>query len=152
VPGQFFSDQELEGYCAVHICEVSATASIQEVQMNEQFKAGEEFQRMGQDGFNAVMRAYGEANKGFQAIVVEAIDYSKRAFEDATLAWEQVIGARSVEQAIEVQSRYAKKAYDAHIAQVSKFGEMYVATARNVYKPAEQTAARVQQATARKVA
>jgi hypothetical protein len=79
------------------------------------------------------------------------MDYSKRAFEDATHAWEQVIGAKSVEQAIELQSRYAKKAYDTHIAQVSKFGELYVATARNVYKPAEQTTDKVQQATARKV-
>ena len=39
-------------------------------------------------------------------------DYSKKAFEDGTRAFEQLIGAKSVEQAIEIQSQYAKKAFE----------------------------------------
>jgi hypothetical protein len=42
---------------------------------------------------------------------------------------------KSVEQAIEIQSRYAKKAYDEYIAEVSKLGEMYVSLARSTYTP-----------------
>ncbi len=52
------------------------------------------------------------------------------------------------EQAWEIQSQYAKKAFDAYIAQASKLGEMYVELARNAYQPVEQVAAK----TARKVA
>ena len=69
-------------------------------------------------------------------------DYSKRAFEDATGAYEQLIGAKSVEQVFEIQSQYAKKAYDTYIAEVSKLGEMYVGLARNAYAPMEQAAAK----------
>jgi hypothetical protein len=105
--------------------------------MTEQFKIGEEFQRVNKESFDAAVHAYGEANKGFQAIAAELADYFKKAFEDATRAFEQLVGVKSVEQAIEIQSRYSKKAYDEYIAEVSKLGEMYASLARSAYKPFE---------------
>src|SRR6478735_9809974 len=101
-------------------------------------KGFEEFQKVGKDGFDAAVKSFGEMNKGFQAIAAEVTDYSKKSFEDGTRAFEQLIGAKSVEQAIEIQSQFAKKAYDTYIAEMSKLGEMYVAVARNAYKPVEQ--------------
>ena len=106
--------------------------------MTEQFRTGEQFQRASQEGFDAVVRAYGEANKGLQAIAAEVTDYSNNAFEDATRAFQQLVSAKSAEQAFEIQSQYAKKAYDTYIAQVSKFGEMWVDLARDAYKPVER--------------
>jgi hypothetical protein len=43
---------------------------------------------------------------------------------------------------IEIQSQYAKKAYDTYIAELSKLGEMYAGLTRNAYKPVEQAAAK----------
>jgi phasin family protein len=100
-------------------------------------KGFEEFQKVGKDGFDAAVRSFGEVNKGFQAIAAEVTDYSKKAFEDSTRAFEQLIGAKSIEQAIEIQSQYAKKAYDAYVAEMSKLGEMYVGLAKDAYKPVE---------------
>ena len=110
--------------------------------MTDVQKFGEEFQRVSKDGFDASVRSLGEVNKGFQAIAATVTDYSKKAFEDGTRAFEQLIGAKSFEQAFEIQSQYAKKAFDAYIAQLSKLGEMYVDLARNAYKPVEQAAAK----------
>jgi len=100
-------------------------------------KGFEEFQKVGKDGFDAAVKSFGEMNKGFQAIAAEVTDYSKKAFEDGTRAFEQLIGAKSVEQAVEIQSTYAKKAYDTYIAEMSKIGEMYAGLARDAYKPVE---------------
>ncbi|HSH62913.1 phasin family protein [Methyloceanibacter sp.] len=100
-------------------------------------KGFEEFQKVGKDGFDATVRSFGEVNKGFQAIAAEITDYSKKAFEDGTRAFEQLIGAKTIEQAIEIQSQYAKKAYDNYITEVSKLGEMYVGLAKDAYKPVE---------------
>jgi phasin family protein len=100
-------------------------------------KGFEEFQKVGKDGFDAAVRSFGEMNKGFQAIAAEVTDYSKKAFEDSTRAFEQLIGAKSVEQAVEIQSQYAKKAYDGYVAEMSKLGEMYAGLARDAYKPVE---------------
>jgi phasin family protein len=97
-------------------------------------KVGQEIQKVGKDGFDATARRF----KGFQAIAARVTDYSKKAFEDATRAFEQLIGAKSVEQAIEIQSQYAKNAYDTYIAEMSKLGEMYVAIVRDAYKPVER--------------
>jgi hypothetical protein len=72
---------------------------------------------------------------GFSA---KMTDYSKQAFEDATRAFEQLVGAKSFESVIEIQSQYAKKAYDTWVAEASKLGEMYAAVARDAYKPVEK--------------
>ncbi|MGH6864735.1 MAG: phasin family protein [Methyloceanibacter sp.] len=100
-------------------------------------KGFEEFQKVGKDGYDAAVRSFGEMNKGFQAIAAEVTDYSKKAFEDSTYAFEQLIGAKSIEQAVEIQSQYAKKAYDTYVAEMSKLGEMYVGLAKDAYKPME---------------
>jgi hypothetical protein len=45
-------------------------------------KASEDFQKMGKDNYDAIVRSYGELNKGFQAIASRWTDFSKRSFED----------------------------------------------------------------------
>ncbi|MDJ0513738.1 MAG: phasin family protein [Pseudomonadota bacterium] len=105
-------------------------------------KGFEEFQKVGKDGFDAYVRSFGEMNKGFQAIAAEFTDYSKKAFEDSTKAFEQLAGAKSFEQAIEIQSQFAKKAYEGYMAEMSKIGEMYVGLAKDAYKPVEAAMAK----------
>ena len=116
--------------------------------MSDIQRFNDQVQSAGKDGFDAAVSSLGEANKGFQAIAAEIAAYSKKSFEDGTRAFEQLIGAKSFEQAWEIQSQYAKKAFEAYVAQASKIGEMYVGLARNAYQPVEQAAAK----TARKVA
>ena len=105
-------------------------------------KASDDFQKMGKDNYDAVLRSYGELNKGFQAIGARVTDYSKRAFEDASRAFEQLVGAKSLESVVEIQSQYAKKTYDTWVAEASKLGEMYAAVARDAYKPVEKAVAK----------
>jgi len=105
--------------------------------MSDVQRLSDQVQRAGKDGFDAAVSSFGEVNKGFQAIAAEITDYSKKAFEDSTRAFEQLIGAKSIEQAIEIQSQYAKKAYDTYVAEMSKLGEMYVGLAKDAYKPVE---------------
>jgi hypothetical protein len=120
----------------------------EELKMSDVQKFGEEFQMVSKNGFDVSVRSLGEVNKGLQAIAATVTDYSKKAFEDGTRAFEQLIGAKSFEQALEIQSQYAKKAFDAYVAQTSKLGEMYVDLARSAYKPVEEAVAK----TAKKVA
>jgi hypothetical protein len=71
------------------------------------------------------------------------MNYSKTAFEDAMRTWEQLLAVKSLEQAMEIQSQYAKRVYDNHMAELSKLGEMCVGMARDVSKPVEQASKRV---------
>ena len=110
--------------------------------MSDAQRLNDEVQRAGKDGFDAAVSSLGEANKGFQAITAEIAAYSKKSFEEGTRAFEQLIGAKSFEQAFAIQSQYAKKAFEAYVAQASKIGEMYVGLARSAYQPVEQAAAK----------
>src|SRR6516162_4978352 len=92
-------------------------------------KGGQEIQKGGKDGFDATVRSFGEMSNSFQAIATEVADYSKKTFEDGTRAFEQLIGAKSVAQVIQIQSQYAKQAYETYVAEMPKLGEIYVAIA-----------------------
>jgi len=117
--------------------------------MQETERMAEEAQRMGQEaqervqsGFEAASRSFSEANRGFQALAAEMMSYSKKAFDDAMRTWEQLIGVKSLEQAAEIQSQYAKRVYDNHMAELSKLGEMCVGMVRDASKPVEQASKR----------
>ena len=76
----------------------------------------EDMQKFGKDNMDATMKSFGAMSKGVQAIAVEMADYSKKAFEEGTAATEKLIGAKSLDKAIEVQSDYVKSAYEGFVA------------------------------------
>jgi len=100
-------------------------------------KSFEEFQKFGKDTVNASMKAFGAVSKSAQAIAVESVDYSKRAFEEGTAAAEKLFGAKSLEKAIEIQQDYLKSAYEGFVAQATKMTELYSEFAKEAYKPYE---------------
>lgn len=102
----------------------------------------EEIQKLGKENMDTAVKTFGEFNKSFQAIATEVTDYSKKAFEEGTATFEKLAGAKSVEQAVQIQSDYAKKAYEDYVTQASKIGEMYVDLAKEFYKPVEDVLAK----------
>ena len=97
----------------------------------------DEFKKQGQDNFDATVKSFGEVNKGLQVIAGEVTDYSKKAFEEGTHAFEKLIDAKSIEQVFEIQTNYAKKAYGEYVTQFTKLTEMYVGLAKEAHKPVE---------------
>ena len=113
----------------------------EEVQGQAQ-RAGREYQKAAETGLEAASRSFGEANKGFQVLAAEMMEYSKSAFDDAIRTWEQLIGVKSLEQAIEIQSQYAKRAYHNHLAEMTKLGELYARIVRGAAQPVERASKR----------
>ena len=100
-------------------------------------KSFEEFQNLGKDGFEAYVASASALTRGFQTIAQEVAEFSRKSFEKSTEAVEKATAAKSFDKALEVQQGYAKEAYEAFIGQLGKFGELYVATAKEAYKPFE---------------
>ena len=103
----------------------------------------EDFQKLGKDNVDVALKQFGTVSKGWQAIATEFADYSKKSFEDGSAALEKLFGAKSLEKAIEVQSDYAKTAYEGFVAQATKMGELYTDFAKETYKPLEGILAKV---------
>jgi hypothetical protein len=108
----------------------------------EATRRGEEVQERVQSGFEAASRSLSEANRGFQAMADELTDFSKSRWEAVFQAWEQLLRVRHLGDVVEVQTRYAQRAYDAYMSEMSKLGEMYLGTARNAVNPVKDTARR----------
>ena len=83
-------------------------------------RVSNQFQRAAEGGWEGAGRSISEVNRGFQALAAEMTDYSKKTFDDAIRTWEQLIGVKSLEQAIEIQSQYAKRVYENHMAEMTK--------------------------------
>jgi hypothetical protein len=101
-------------------------------------KAAKDIQKLGKENYEAVLKSYGQVNQGFQEIGSSLTDYAKQAFADATVTFEKLVGAKTLEHAVEIQSQYAKAAYDNWMAEMTKVGEMYASVARDAYKPVEK--------------
>ena len=97
----------------------------------------EDLQQVGKDNMDSALKTWGALSKGAQAIAVEMADYSKKSFEDGTAALEKLFGVKSFDKAIEVQTEFAKTAYEGFVAEATKLGELYAGLAKETYKPFE---------------
>lgn len=102
----------------------------------------EELQQASKENIDLAVKSMGNVSKSAQAIAVELADYSKKSFEESTAMIEKLFGVKSLEKAIEVQSEYAKAAYEGFVAETTKLGEMYSALAKETYKPFESLMAK----------
>ena len=100
-------------------------------------KTFEDLQIVGKENVDNALKSFGTLSKGTQAIAVEVVDYSKKAFEDGTAAMEKLFGVKSLDKAIELQSEFAKTAYEGFVAKATKISEMYADLAKETYKPFE---------------
>ena len=96
--------------------------------------------KMGQASMDGAMKMWGEWTKNWQAVTAEMTDYTKRSFEDGTKTLEKLATAKSIDQVMEIQTGYAKRAYDDYMQQMTRLGSMYAELAKGSAKPFEQFA------------
>jgi hypothetical protein len=104
---------------------------------DKMLKNFDDMQKYGKDNMDASMKAWGQVSKGVQAIAAESADFSKKSFEEGSAALEKLLGAKSLEKAIEIQTAYAKSTYEGFVAQATRMGELYADLAKESYKPFE---------------
>ena len=102
----------------------------------------EDLQQVSKENIDATLKSFGALSKSGQAIAAEVADYSKKAFEDGTAALEKLFGVKSLDKAIEVQTEYAKTAYEGFVAEATKLSELYTDFAKQAYKPFENVLAK----------
>jgi hypothetical protein len=97
-----------------------------------------QFNRLPQLGGISIERALAfqtSASKVVQAVAAEAADHAKVSFEQGVAVLEQLVTAKSLDKAIEVQTAYAKNAYAALIARGKKIGELHAGFVKDALKP-----------------
>lgn len=95
----------------------------------------EDFQKFA--NVDALNKAFAAQQKSVQAIATEAQDYSKKQFEAGSQFVEKLLGVKTLDKAIEVQTDYAKSSYEGFVAYANKLGELVTASAKEAAKPFE---------------
>jgi hypothetical protein len=98
--------------------------------------------KFGKEFMDNSLKSFASVSKSAQAIAVEASEYTKKSFESGSAAFEKVLSSGSLEKALEIQTDYAKQAYEGFVAEATKLGELYADLAKEAYKPFESAVAK----------
>ena len=100
----------------------------------------ESVQLLGKEQFEAFSAASAAITKGWQSIAAETTEYSKKSFEKGRVLAEKLIAVKKIDEAMQLQSDFAKTAYEDFVAEATKIGEIYSAMAKEAFKPMETAA------------
>ncbi len=104
----------------------------------------DDFQKFGKENLEAATTTSSSFVKGWQTIAVELSEYSKKSFENSSAFVEKLLGAKSFESAIQIQSDYAKTFFEGLVGYLTKTGELYSNLAKEAFKPIETAITKVQ--------
>ncbi|QWG25584.1 phasin family protein [Bradyrhizobium sediminis] len=97
----------------------------------------EDIQQYGKEQFETVVASATTLQNGIQAIASAYGDYTKKSFEDTKSMVEKLSGVKSLDKAIEVQTEFAKSAYETFVAESQKIAGLYTDLAKQTFKPFE---------------
>lgn len=109
----------------------------------EAFKTGfdkavknyDQFLGFGKETIEAYLKAANAAGRGVETLHSELYAFSKQSVEDSISATKALLGSKSAHEAFELQSDFAKSAFDNYVSQVTKLGEIVSATAKETFEP-----------------
>ena len=108
----------------------------------------EDMQKYGKDHMETVVASATSVQSGLQAIATAYGDYTKKSFEETRSFVEKLSGAKSLDKALEVQTEFAKSAYETFVAESQKIAGLYTDLAKQTYKPFEGLIAKITPAAA----
>lgn len=97
----------------------------------------QDIQGYGKEQFESVVASATTVQNGLQAIATAYGDYTKKSFEDTKSFVEKLSGVKSLDKAIEVQTEFAKSAYETFVAESQKIAGLYTDLAKQTFKPLE---------------
>jgi hypothetical protein len=97
----------------------------------------EDFQQYGKEHLESVVASATSVQNGLQAIATAYGDYTKKSYEDSKSFVERLSGVKSLDKVLEVQTEFAKSAYDTFVADSQKIAGLYTDLAKQTFKPLE---------------
>ena len=89
----------------------------------------------GKDTAEAYMKSATVAGKGIESINSEIYSYSKDAIEESIVAGKAILGSKSIHEAFELQTDFAKSAFESYVSQLTKFSELFTSTSKETFAP-----------------
>jgi phasin family protein len=97
----------------------------------------EDFQQYGKQHLETVAASAATLQSGLQSIASAYGEYTKKSFEETKSFVEQLSGVKTLDKAVELQSEYARSAYETFVAESQKIAGLYTDLAKQTFKPLE---------------
>ena len=98
-------------------------------------KAYDHFLGFGKETMEAYLKAANAAGKGFETLHAEWLAFTKHSVEDSMAATKAVLGSKSVQEAFEHQSAFAKSAFDTYVGEANRLNEIVLSTTKETFEP-----------------
>jgi phasin family protein len=102
----------------------------------------EDVQQYGKEHLETVAASASSVQNGLQAIAGAYGEYTKKSFEDTKAFVEKLSSVKSLDKALEVQTDYAKSAYETFVVESQKIAGLYTDLAKQSFKPVESLVAK----------
>ena len=103
--------------------------------LEKALKGYDAFLGYGKETAEAVMKSATVAGKGVESINNEIYSFSKQSIEDSVAATKAVMSSKSVHEAFEFQTDFAKSAFEAYVSELSKISELATSTTKDSFAP-----------------
>ncbi len=102
-----------------------------------------EVNALSKGNIEAVVESLTAATKGAETVGAQAMAFSKKNWEEAVAATKTLSSAKSVQEVVELQSKYAKASMEAYVSELNLLTETLSASFKDTFKPinARMTAA-----------
>ena len=87
------------------------------------------------DTVEAYVKAANVAGKGAETINNEIYAYSKQSIEDSISATKALMASKSAHEAFELQTSFAKAAFEGYVSQLTKLSGLLTATSKETFAP-----------------
>jgi phasin family protein len=98
-------------------------------------KAGEELTEFTKGNLEAFATSAKTAAKGAESLGQELADYGKKSFETASATMKSLAAVKTPTELFQIQSDYAKSAFDSAFAEASKLSEAWLKLAGEIAQP-----------------
>jgi phasin family protein len=122
-----------------------ATAKVESIVADTQKTVTEQMEKIskglagmtafGQENMDAIVKSSEIAAKAAEGIGSEVSAYSKKAFEDAVAAAQDLAAAKTMTELFEKQTAFAQSAFEGWVGQATKMNEIMVAAAKDITAP-----------------
>ncbi|MGI9169561.1 MAG: phasin family protein [Caulobacteraceae bacterium] len=83
----------------------------------------------------AVVASVTAATRGAETLGARAIAYSKKSMEDRVAAAKTLAGAKGLQEVVELQTAFAKSAFESYVAEVHSMSETVAASVKESMSP-----------------
>ena len=122
---------------ATEAFEQVTTASSEAVRENfdRGLAALSEASAFGKQNVEAWVASATAAQKGIEAISARSVAFSKQALENHVAATKSLLTSKSVQEFVEKQNDYAKSSFEAYVAELSSFSDLFSGVAKETFQP-----------------